>query len=76
MRSSIFRTLVNMNRGFADAGSIAGNFVDVDGIRRSTDKIAAFRTIKGDHVYDKAALGKSRRLMSSCIKSSRQHLNT
>lgn len=43
-----------MTQDWSDTGSIAGRFVDVDGVRRGC--------------MDKAALGKSRRLMSSCMK--------
>ena len=76
MKIAISRTLVKMNPELPDTGSIAGIFVDVDGIRRGMNRTAVFRTIKGDNLSGKAAFGKSRRLMSSCIKGSRQHLNT
>ena len=68
MKIAISRTLVNMNPELSDTGSIAGIFVDVDGIRRGMNRTAVFRTIKGDNLSGKAAFGKSRRLMSSCIK--------
>ena len=56
-----------MTQDVSDTGSIAAKFVDVDGIRRGIyeRRVAAFRPIKSD----KAALGKSRRLMSSCINA-------
>ena len=78
MKSSLSRALINMNPELSDTGSIAGIFVDVDGIRRGMNRPAVFRTIKGDNLSDKAALGKSRRLMSSCIKGRQQDgtLNT
>ena len=74
MKIAISRTLVNMTPELSDTGSIAGTFVDVDGIRRGMNRTAVFRT--SDNLSGKAAFGKSRRLMSSCIKGSRQHLNT
>lgn len=65
-----------MTQDFSDTGSIAGRFVDVDGIRRGTlynvqSQSSSIRTtlhLDPRDPVDKAALGKSRRLMSSCIK--------
>ena len=48
----------------ADAESIAAKFVDVRGIIRGMERIPLFRIDR----TNRAALGKSRRLMSSCIK--------
>ena len=53
-----------MTLSFPDTGSLAGIFVDVHGVRRGIYENPTLRTIKSD----KAALGKCRRLMSSCIK--------
>lgn len=47
-----------------DAESIAARFVDVHGIRRGMERIPIVSTCQNDE----AAVGKSRRLMSSCIK--------
>lgn len=47
-----------------DTGSIAGIFVDVHGMGRGIHNHPTLHSIRND----KAALGKCRRLMSSCIK--------
>lgn len=43
MEIAISRTLVNMSPELSDTGSIAGIFVDVDGIRRGINRTAVFR---------------------------------
>ena len=48
--------------------SIAAESLDVRGIRRGMERIPVFRTGEIDKT-SKAALGKSRRLMSLCIKA-------
>ena len=55
-----------------NTGSIAGKFVDVHGVGRGISQNPTFRNIKSD----KAALGKCRRLMSSCIKVPCKDLNS
>ena len=61
-----------MTGDFLDTDSIAGKFVDVHGVGRGIYKNPTFRNIKSD----KAALGKCRRLMSSCIKVPLKDLNS
>ena len=55
---------LNMGPETQNAESISAKFVDVRGIRRGMEEIPRSRTYQNDE----AALGKSRRLMSSCIK--------
>ena len=54
----------NMNLGTLDLESIAARFVDVHGVKRGIERIPVVGTCQNDE----AAVGKSRRLMSSCIK--------
>ena len=65
----IIRAVSAINPEMADTGSIAHKFVDIDGIGRGVERFSVFRYIEGETEpeCDKAALGKSRRLMSSCI---------
>lgn len=65
MRILTFKTYLSMDPETPDAESISAKFVDVRGIRRGMEKVANFRSNKANG----AALGKSRRLMSSCIKA-------
>lgn len=57
----------HMDMGTPDLESIAARFVDVHGIRRAMEKIPIASTCQS-YPSDEAAVGKSRRLMSSCIK--------
>lgn len=64
MEFSTLRTYPIMDPETQNIDSIAAKFVDFNGIRRGMERIPIFRT----KTTNKAALGKSRRLMYSCIK--------